>query len=277
MARRLDLPPVRSQLVFLLYLTGLTLAEIVTVLVDTRSGVVGYALLLMMSVAHAATYGFRAGAAQDPRSSDRRLANLFIALALVPLIRIVSLALPLSNFPEWSWYGVIAVPLLGAAWAAGRSCGYGRVEIGLCLGRGAGWWFLTLAIGACGVGLGYLEYQILRPEPLVATERPLLVLAVSLTLLIGTGLTEEVIFRGVLQLAAVDVLGVGPGIAYASALFAVLHIGHKSVWDIPFVFAVAVLFAIIVMRTRSLAGVVLAHGVTNICLFLVFPHLLGTG
>ena len=64
-----------------------------------------------------------------------------------------------------------------------------------------------------------------------------------------------------------------PGLVYVSALFAVLHIGHLSVADVMFVFLVGLVFASLVRRTGSLFGVTLAHGATNIGLFLVFPFL----
>jgi membrane protease YdiL (CAAX protease family) len=276
-AGRSSRPSGRFQFEALLYLVALTLAEIVTVLVDTRSGVIGHALIFTFVVTQGAMHAYRAGTDPGPwvRTPDRKIANFFIALALVPLIRIVSLAMPLNEFPEWSWYALIAVPLLGATWAGARACGYSRREIGLRIEWSRRWWLVTLATAASGFVLGYIEYRILRPEPLASLDRPLLALLVSLTLLIGTGFTEEAIFRGVLQVAGEEALGVAPGIAYASLLFAMLHVGHESAWDVAFVFVVATMFGAIVFRTRSLAGVILAHGLTNVCLFLLFPGLLG--
>jgi membrane protease YdiL (CAAX protease family) len=63
------------------------------------------------------------------------------------------------------------------------------------------------------------------------------------------------------------------GILYVAALFAVLHFGYRSVLDVLFVFGVGGLFGWIVARTGSLVGVTLAHGLTNIMLFLVMPFL----
>lgn len=94
----------------------------------------------------------------------------------------------------------------------------------------------------------------------------------AVILLVSTGLLEEVIFRGVLQNAAMRALGV-PGLVDVSALFAVLHIGHLSVTDVLFVFLVGLVFAALVRRTGSLLGVTLAHGATSIGRFLVFPLL----
>ena len=61
------------------------------------------------------------------------------------------------------------------------------------------------------------------------------------------------------------------GILYVSLLFAVLHIGFLSWIDVVFVFAVALFFGWVVKKTGSLSGVTLAHGITNILLYLVLP------
>ncbi len=58
-----------------------------------------------------------------------------------------------------------------------------------------------------------------------------------------------------------------------SLLFAVLHIGFLSLIDVVFVFAVALFFGWVVKKTGSLLGVTLAHGITNILLYLVVPFL----
>ena len=39
-----------------------------------------------------------------------------LALTLAPLIRVLSLSLPLFRFPQAAWYPIVAIPLLLAAW-----------------------------------------------------------------------------------------------------------------------------------------------------------------
>ncbi len=95
-----------------------------------------------------------------------------------------------------------------------------------------------------------------------------------LILVIFTGLVEEVIFRGLMQNATERVFG-GAGVVYVAAIFAVLHLGYRSLADLVFVFLVALYFGYYVRRTRSILGVTLAHGLTNISLFLIFPFLIG--
>jgi CAAX protease family protein len=261
----------------ILYLVALILAEIVTVLVDTRWGVIGHAVILVFLITQSGINVFPVGhiSPSRPRSIERLRANFLVCLALVPLIRIVSLSMPLTRFPEWSWYGVIAVPLLAATWAAARACGYTRQEVGLSQGRTPAALLITAAVGASGVVLGYIEFRILSPESLVTDLSPVQVGVVSLTLLVGTGLTEELIFRGVLLVAGSELFGSMTGIVYSAATFSLLHIGHRSALNVGYVFVVGVVFGVIARSTRSVIGVTIAHGLTNTCLLVLFPHLLG--
>jgi membrane protease YdiL (CAAX protease family) len=257
----------------------LFLAEVVTALVDVRWGVAGHGALLVLLTAFAAMAAYRAGPAipGEAPSPDRRTANFATALALAPLIRITSLALPLAEFPRPAWYAIVAVPILAATWAAARANGYRRRDVGLWLDPRPRALATTLAVGLSGIAIGYAEYRILSPAPLIDGFAPVPLIGAVASLVFGTGVTEELVFRGVLQRATGDLLGVRAGIVYASAVFAILHVGHRSPLDVAFVFVVAIGFALVVHRTRSLAGVIAAHGLTNVCLFVVFPLLLGGG
>ena len=126
-----------------------------------------------------------------------------------------------------------------------------------------------------GIGIGWLEYLILTPAPLSTALTLQAIWLPALILLLCTGFLEELLFRGLLQSAAIPVIGRWPALIFISALFAVLHIGYASVPDVLFVFAVGLSFALVVDRTRSILGVTLAHAIANISLYLIFPHLLG--
>jgi hypothetical protein len=91
--------------------------------------------------------------------------------------------------------------------------------------------------------------------------------------LVFTGLLEEFIFRGLIQRSALENLG-RRGLLYGAALFAVLHLGYRSALDVIFVFGVALFFGWVVVRTGSILGVTLSHGLTNVALYLFIPFLL---
>jgi membrane protease YdiL (CAAX protease family) len=94
----------------------------------------------------------------------------------------------------------------------------------------------------------------------------------ALTLLIFTGIVEELAFRGVMQRAANTLASYGW--IYIAAIYSLIQIGQGSAFHCLFVFAIGLLFGWTVKNTGSIIGVGLSHGLINIGLFLVFPHIL---
>ena len=125
-------------------------------------------------------------------------------------------------------------------------------------------------MGLSGILFGIGEHYILRPASLIAELTWQQAWLPALILLVTTGFVEEIIFRGVLQRAAVGVFGWW-GIVYISLIFAILHIGFLSWLDVIAVFVIALFFGYVVKITGSLSGVTLAHGITNTMLFVVMP------
>jgi membrane protease YdiL (CAAX protease family) len=191
-----------------------------------------------------------------------------LSLAFAPLIRLLSLSLPLADVPLVYWYLITSIPLFVATYIAMRTLDIDWRGVGVNLRALP----LQLAVGVVGAAFGYMEYRILRPAPLARAFTLEQLWLPALILLFSTGFMEELIFRGVMQRAAQEALG-GLHIAYVSALFAVLHVGYKSLLDVVFVFGVALFFGYVVERTDSILGVSLSHGLTNIVLFLVAPFL----
>jgi hypothetical protein len=242
----------------LAYLAAIAIAEVLTTFAPARTGLVAHAAVLLGILVHAA------------RVDGQKEQAFLVSLAFAPLIRVLSLLLPLANLPLLYWYPITSIPLFAAVLIAAPTLGFGRATLGLSLRR----WGLQLVIGLSGIAFGVFEYWILRPEPLVLTFEWTDLLWPALILLVSTGLLEELIFRGLLQRAAIDFLGIW-GIGFVAILFAVLHTGYRSLLDVLFVGAVGLFFGWVVHRTRSLLGVTLAHGLTNIILFLIMPFVLG--
>lgn len=249
------------------YLLAITIAEVIVVVLEPATGIVTasiigiacHTVILLATIVDAALI-------------DRYFhGRLVLSLSLVPLIRIISLTLPLADIPRIWQFPIIYLPLLAAAIVVARLLDYKPKDIGIR----AGFIPLQLIVGLVGLGFGAAEYYILvilPPEPLIETLSVEATLQSTwlpaLVLLLSTGFVEEFIFRGVLQKTATEVFG-GWGIVYVSYIFAVLHIGFLSWIDVAFVFGVALFFGWVVKKTGSLLGVTLSHGITNIVLFIV--------
>jgi len=207
---------------------------------------------------------------QSALSARQAEQRLYLTLLLAPLIRLVSLSLPLQNFPLVFWYLVIGVPIFISIFIIIRYTGLSPKEIGLTAPN----LLFECLFGLAGVGFGYLEYLILQPKSLIHEITTLEFIIAAFILLIFTGLLEEIIFRGLMQNAFSKALGKGAGIIFVSIIFAVMHIGYQSTLDFLFVLGVALLFGLVRLYTGSILGVSLAHGITNIFLYLVFPFIL---
>ncbi len=246
--------------VALLYLAAIGLAEFITALIDPTLGVICHIFILVNLLIQASIN----------RAWWER--GFFLSLSIAPVIRIVSLGMPLGSFPQEWWYLLSAIPLYATCWMVIRTVPLTRREIGIQLPERRHW-LLTVVVGISGIPLGLTEYLILKPDPIVSTFAFGGVAAASMILLVGTGIIEELIFRGILQATTSEIFGTWPAILYVSVLFGELHTGHMSLVDVFFVIGVALYFAAVVRKTRTLIGVSIAHGLTNIFLFVIFPLL----
>jgi membrane protease YdiL (CAAX protease family) len=238
-------------IIFLLAIAG---AEAATAFCPPPWGVLGYVLILSVLLLRSALLNTH---------FHRRL---MFPLALVPLMRIISLTISEMNVPEiWLNLSVYSTLLIAAVVVA-RILKYSALDIGL----DPQWPGTQLIVGGTGILLAFIGYPILRPEPLIAELSWQEVWLPALILLLYTGFVEELVFRGIIQRGAVEEFGRW-GIVYVSLLSAVLYIGFLPVTWVAFVFFISLYFGWIVKETSSILGVALAHGLCNIVLYLIAP------
>jgi uncharacterized protein len=244
----------------LAYAAALAAAEVLVAAVDPRLGAVLYAVLLVLLLRH----GARAATVAGQR--------LYWSLALVPVLRLLSLALPLGT-PSGVWrYAAVAALLLVGEAVAMRAQGLRPADVGLRWR----WRDLPLQalIGLTGIPLGLLWYALLRPTPLTAALPPGAIWVPAAVLLVSTGLPEELLFRGLLQRASAVVMGPWLGPVLITCLWTALRLGSASWPALGLTFLTGGLFALIAGLTGSIWGVSLANGLTNVVLFLLAPYLL---
>jgi len=249
----------------LVYLLAITIAEVIHITIGPVWGITCHIIVLIALIPHSAL---------TRRQTHQQL---LLSLALVPLVRIISLSMPLVNIPPIWWYPLIYAPLLVAAVMVVRILNLRAKDIGLSLSFRL--FPLQLAVALSGFVIGVVEYFILKPEATVIELTWQEVWLPALIFIVCTGFVEEFMFRGVLQRTAVGAFG-WRGIVYISLLFAVVHMVHYPevgrnalliVIDIVFVFGIALFFGWVVKKTGSLLSVTLSHGIANVVLYLVVP------
>jgi hypothetical protein len=241
------------------YLFILIFAEVITTFVNSLVGLVLFSALLIGLMVHAS------------KMSKHPIHDLLLSLALIPLLRLLSLSLPLHNFEEQYWQLIVAIPLLIAAFMTLGNMVRSRREVGLNLNLHFIRFPVQIFIVLLGFPLGYIDYTILKPDALIEWVTWQEIVVPSLILLIGTGFVEEFIFRGLIQHSAVGVMGKW-GIVYVSILFAGFHIGFESAPHLALIFFIGLIFGWLVLKTKSILGVTFAHGLINIVILLLLPH-----
>ncbi|MCK5292567.1 MAG: CPBP family intramembrane metalloprotease [Thermoplasmata archaeon] len=199
------------------------------------------------------------------------LSNLLAVLILAPIIRVLSLSTPLWPFTETLyWLFVISFPLLAATFATMSVQRLKREDVGLVLGDKRKLWIQVLVV-LVGAPLGVVEFLILAPDPWIPAITLQNVMMGVVIIFVGTGLAEELIFRGVMQHSSERVMSEKWALVFVALVFTALHISFLSLTDLGFVFFVAILFGITVQKTGTIVGVIGAHTLLNSMLYLVMP------
>ena len=244
--------------VVLTYVGVIAIAELLTAVGAVVAGTIYHAVLIPILLAHYVL------------AEQSRYRRILPVLALFPLLRILSWTMPIKQVPYIYWYALVSIPLLLAIAFTIRLLALAGREIGLCIPS----WPRQIFIAFLGLPLSALAFLLLHPSPFMARPAwPDYAIGAAI-LLLGTGFTEELLFRGLLQPIAVAILG-RTGLLCTIALFTIMYMGAPSWGYILFVGVVGWLFSWCVERTRSIAGVSLAHGILNIGLLLGWPQLAG--
>lgn len=194
--------------------------------------------------------------------------RLFPILMLLPLFRLLNVGMPiLFNLTLYS-YPIIYAPMFIPIYFIVREKMLSRSEVGITL-KGF-WLYLPLAV-AVGFALGAGEYRVLRSGILVPDFSLESILILSLTMILFVGLIEEFIFRSGLQTVMEERLGPVAGLAVTSVLFGFMHSGYHIPLEILYVSFAGLVFGLLFWVTRSLLIIAMAHGITNVSLFLVAP------
>jgi len=243
-----------STIVLIFFLLAITAAELVFAFVSSYAGILLHVAVLFAIVTFASF------------TTNQPYDKIYLAVSLAPLLRIFNLSMPVGGISPIYWYGIVSIPILLSTFMVARRLELRWADVGLTVKKLP----LQLAIIPTGLIFAATEYWILKPEPLIAELTLAHVLLPALILAVGTGFTEEVIFRGVMQRSAEE-SQISWGWFFIATLFAVLHIHHAAMADIVFVFLVGVFFYFAVKKTGSILGVSLSHALTNIMLYLVLP------
>jgi membrane protease YdiL (CAAX protease family) len=205
-----------------------------------------------------------------PLMKNKDVRKTYQALMLPPLLRLVSISMPVFfDVTLYSFvfiYATLAAPIAIAAVYQQLTL----EKMGITLRRI--WLYIPFSV-LIGAVLGVGEYMVIRTDYLIPDISPLNLLKLTVVMVFFVGLVEEVIFRSFIQTRFNKIFGAWEGILLSSMLFGIMHSGYGSFDVVLYTTFVGVIIGYMFYKTRSLPLITLTHGFLNVFLFAIIPHL----
>lgn len=245
-----------------------------------RGSVPLVALLLLACAELGAALGFGLGAAVlfaviaagllgTALVSEGPVRAVQVALLPLPVLRLIALSAPEGTATATALLAWVAVPWVVGVVLAARAAGYGPVALGL---RGAfsPWHLVALGIGAVFalVSATLADAGIAGTWRVPAPEAPLVWASVAVAIL---AIAEEILFRGLLQRTAIRLWGLVPGVTFAAAAYAAMHLTLPLPWALAAA-ALGLAFGAVAALSRSVVGTSLAHAAANVVILGVLTR-----
>lgn len=235
---------------WIVYLAAAIVAELMLPIAPVGTALID-AAILVLALTH---FGW---AQRYPLAIGDPPTRLLPAVALLPLLRLLSLTMPVPEWPPATWLVLAGLPLLVAIWAAARLMHLDVKEISLV--RVSRDW-RTAAIVALSVPAGLLLARAAANPIWSTSEGPLATLATAVVIVAFAAIPEELAFRGMLQPLLGAVLG-RTAILVSALAFAATYAGAGSIWAVLLMGGVGVAYGWEVDRTDALWGPIVAHAV----------------
>jgi len=194
--------------------------------------------------------------------------RIYSVLMLLPLFRLLNIAMPVFFKLTIYSYSLVYAPMFIPIYYILKEKVISISEAGITV-KGF-WFYLPLAI-VVGFALGWGENNVLHAGSLIPDINLKNILLLSLTMTLFVGVVEEFMFRSALQTVLEQRLGSIGGLLACSIIFGFMHSGYRLPLEVLYVTFAGVIFGLLFWLTKSLPIIALAHGITNISLFLVVP------
>ena len=248
---------------WILYLAAAIFAELVILVSPVATALVD-AAIIVIALTH---FGW---AQRSPLAIGEPGVRLLPAVALIPLIRLLSLTLPIPDLPPLAWLGLIAGPLLLAIATTARLTRLGVRQMAIAP-ISVRW--TSLAVVILSMPIGVLVGWISPATIPIASDSPWMAGVAAATLVGAAAIPEELVFRGLLQPLLHNVVGeVAPFLA--AVAFAATYIGWQSPALVAVMAGVGLLYGFELARSGSLWPAILGHSVLVLAAGFLSPIVL---
>ena len=199
---------------------------------------------------------------------NKLLSNTFQALSLLPLLRILNMAVPVFFHSTLYWYPFIYGCILISIIYIIKHQKFTREQIGLTFEKIHVYILIAIIVGFL---LGTVEHQIIQNPALIENMEFKNVLLLSIVMILFVGLAEELAFRSIIQTRFEQIFGTTWGLIITGIMFGIMHSGYGTIYEIIFTSSAGILLGYMFIKTRSLFLISTTHGFINIFLFGILP------
>lgn len=247
-----------ARMVILVYVELIVLTEILGAYWGAFWGLVSSSLLFLVILNHFVL------------TKDKVKYRSLLILALLPLIRLMSYAIPLRIFPPYLWHLILGIPVAISIILISRTPYFNLRDF----------YFdyfpvpYIILFGIFGIPLGIAGKYIQAAQDQGTGSNFFLIVISAAILFVFAALLEEIIFRGMLTDAFTHVFDRRVGLL-VNILYASMFIGSQSIYLVLFMGLVGLIFSFFVNRTWSLWPSIFANWLFKVSYLLVGPIIIG--
>lgn len=202
--------------------------------------------------------------------SGRIAGRAMVPLALVPLLRLLSLTTPVPGIPVVYWVALVGAPLAVGGVFAARAAGLDLRALGLRRTH----WLPQTAIAALGVPAGLGAWLTGGPTRLIdGHTAPADIVIIVVLLVVFVGFTEEFIFRGVIQ-AGMSLVYSRGAVVLTAILYGSSYLGSLSFRYAAYMTLVGLVYGALVKQTGSILGACASHAILIVGALMAWPALM---
>jgi uncharacterized protein len=246
-----DSPPVR---LIAAIGSSLVVAEAITLAAGASAGVFAHSILLVLLLG----LSLRLGSGSMQR--------LTLSVAVLPLIRILSLALPTAIVPIVYWYLEIGLAGIEGILLVMRRLNLSPAQVGLRRTSIAE----IATVGVLGAILGLPAYLIGGRVDLGHGGGLVGLAIASAVVVVFVGFFEELLFRGLIQSAGTALFSRG-GVLISIGATVMMYSASLNPRYIIFIALVATLFGLVARRSGSIVAPIVGHAALALMQLVVLP------
>jgi len=200
---------------------------------------------------------------------DKEIRNICQVFLLLPILRLINFSVPIfPEIPLLSFVFIYAPMIIPLTIVAIRQQ-FSYEQLGLNFKEI--WYYLPVSI-LIGLILGQGESLIMQTIPLIPDLSFINILKLTVVMVFFVGITEELMFRSILQTRLEELFGTWNGLILSSLIFGFMNFGYGAPYEIFYAIFVGLLIGYVFQKTRNLPFIALIHGFISVFSFGIIPH-----